>query len=221
MEEVSIGRSRAARAQRRAPAWRLLRTRVAGVPVVVAARAHETASRHGASRQAHRQVCALAAAELGLAPSMLTLVQRCPDCGGAHGRPVVCDRAGTPCPRLCASVSHTGGLTLVALARCSQLGVDVEERGSGSTRAHQLGDLLPGNGDALSRWTRLEAVLKADGRGLRVDPGDVVWGDGGEAAIRGEPGRFVTRAVDAGSSFAAAIAIGLEASAGLSGQLGQ
>ena len=35
----------------------------------------------------------------------------------------------------------------------------------------------PGPGDPLLRWTAIEATLKADGRGLRVDPSAVRLGN--------------------------------------------
>lgn len=50
----------------------------------------------------------------------LTLVQRCPHCGGAHGRPIVAEA-----PHLNVSLSHTRGY-VAAAAGYHAVGVDVE-----------------------------------------------------------------------------------------------
>ena len=73
----------------------------------------------------------------------------CPNCGGAHGRPLT--SAGQ------ASIAHADGVTLVALGE-HPLGVDLERS-----------DAQP-PGMTARRWTEIEAVLKADGRGLAVAP---------------------------------------------------
>jgi len=73
----------------------------------------------------------------------------CPSCGGPHGRPLT--SAGQ------ASIAHADGVTLVALGE-HPLGVDLERS-----------DAQP-PGTTAQRWTEIEAVLKADGRGLEVAP---------------------------------------------------
>lgn len=96
-----------------------------------------------------------------------------------HGRPMVV----TPTlePPLFFSVSHTNGLVAVALARFSELGVDVERedrslRVDGLARRHcspgerrDLDGLEPGGRSArlLRFWTLKEAFAKARGSGLR------------------------------------------------------
>ncbi|MFZ0531516.1 MAG: hypothetical protein WAL91_13380, partial [Propionicimonas sp.] len=58
------------------------------------------------------------------------------------------------------------------------------------TRRHDLERLLgPGSEPVLRRWTRIEAVLKADGRGLSVDPAEVRLDPTG-GAIVGDPRRY-------------------------------
>lgn len=83
---------------------------------------------------------------LRMPPAAVPLVAVCPDCGGNHGRPVI---VGAP---LHVSLTHTPD-HVIAVASPARVGID-------------------SSSDA--GWARVEAVLKADGRGLRVDPGHVV-----------------------------------------------
>ncbi|HEX4521711.1 MAG TPA: 4'-phosphopantetheinyl transferase superfamily protein [Gaiellaceae bacterium] len=93
----------------------------------------------------------------------------------SHGRPFV---PGHPELRL--SMSHAEGMLLVAVADGCRVGVDVEivrDRGISSLPAHalserELNDLgePPGLETFLSYWTRKEAVLKAAGVGLAIEP---------------------------------------------------
>ncbi|SDH33004.1 hypothetical protein SAMN04515691_1939 [Leifsonia sp. 98AMF] len=92
----------------------------------------------------------------------------CPDCGLSHGRPVVVDGSG----RLSVSVSHADGQAFAVAARYP-VGIDAETMGALRGRAQAIDELAPGHGDPGRRWTAVEAVLKADGRGLRRDPGAV------------------------------------------------
>lgn len=100
-----------------------------------------------------------------------TFVSRCASCGGDHGRIHVEGVDAT------VSVSYTPGWAFAATAPGrARLGLDaVPAEASGLER------VLP-DGDARS-WARVEAVLKADGRGLTVDPARVRVGraPGGEA----------------------------------------
>jgi 4'-phosphopantetheinyl transferase len=123
----------------------------------------------------------LAAAELGVAPADAPLVQRCPDCGGPHGRPVI---AGSEL-RVSLSRCPLGTVSVAAWGRA--IGVDVEPRELPAERVDAIRAVA--GGDGVAHWTAVEAVLKADGRGLRVDPrlvrieGDVAW-------IEGEAARY-------------------------------
>jgi len=86
-------------------------------------------------------------------------VSRCPSCGGAHGRVRVegADAA--------VSVSYALRWAVVAVTlEHSQIGVDAVPAGAAG-----LERVLPDGADALA-WARVEAVLKADGRGILVDP---------------------------------------------------
>jgi 4'-phosphopantetheinyl transferase len=95
----------------------------------------------------------------------------------ASGRPRLLD-----CPADF-SISHSGGLVLCALTMAGRLGVDVERRAPSSLPklraaigdeewAHVLASADPPL-TALRLWTAKEAALKADGRGLSVEPSSI------------------------------------------------
>ncbi|MCU1420493.1 MAG: 4-phosphopantetheinyl transferase [Microbacteriaceae bacterium] len=105
-----------------------------------------------------------------------TVTQVCPDCGGDHGRPVVAE------PGRWVSLSRSGGLVAVAFSTAGPVGVDLESRAA--VARHPVRGLR--HPDA-REWTTKEAVLKADGRGLRVDPAELVFVDGRLAEWAGCP----------------------------------
>ncbi len=117
-----------------------------------------------ASAAARRLLAATVAEVTGCDVGDVTLRQRCHRCGGPHGRPTVAVRGkGGPG----AAISHAGDLVMVAVAR-GAVGVDVEPV-SGDRPV-----------DALRSWVRLEALLKATGHGLDVDPSLVELSPPGE-----------------------------------------
>jgi len=86
------------------------------------------------------------------------------------------------------SLSTSEDVIVVAVSDDARLGVDIEvlfnaRHGVGSGDVLQrvrdvaavLGVDAGDERDVLQRWVRVEAVLKADGRGLRVDPRDVYF----------------------------------------------
>lgn len=86
---------------------------------------------------------------------------RCARCGGDHGRVRVSGVDAT------ASVSYANGWAVVAVRRGDdRVGIDAV-----AADATGLERVLP-EADAQA-WARVEAALKADGRGLAVDPGRV------------------------------------------------
>lgn len=115
------------------------------------------------------------------------LSRSCIRCGARHG-PV--EVSGVP---VVASISYAAGLVVAAVAptsRLERLGVDVELDAVDATREQDLRRLLGASTEPmLRRWTRIEAVLKADGRGLLVDPG-VVRLQRGNGHISGERIRY-------------------------------
>ncbi|SKC49335.1 4'-phosphopantetheinyl transferase superfamily protein [Okibacterium fritillariae] len=131
----------------------------------------------------------------------LVLDARCPTCGGPHGPLTLAGTERTSrrssrslrSPRSAApsvSLSASEEAIVVAVSDDARLGVDVDvlfsaRRGVGSDDVAQrvrhvasvLGIDAGAERDVLQRWTRVEAVLKADGRGLRVDPREVSFMD--------------------------------------------
>ncbi|WP_374010593.1 hypothetical protein [Leifsonia sp. LS-T14] len=93
---------------------------------------------------------------------------RCPDCGLAHGRPRA-EAAGAP---VHLALAHAGASAFAVAAR-APVGIDAEPLTVDADRLAAIDDLAPGRGDPLRRWTAIEAVLKADGRGLRLAPDTV------------------------------------------------
>jgi 4'-phosphopantetheinyl transferase len=79
----------------------------------------------------------------------------CTHCGGAHGRPHRVDGGVV-------SLAYTPTLVVVAVAASGGLGVDAEP-GAPDTAAG-IERLRPGT--TLREWTRIEAALKAVGRGI-------------------------------------------------------
>jgi 4'-phosphopantetheinyl transferase len=113
----------------------------------------------------------------GTAPERLRFERRCGHCGGAgHGKPRLAGRSD-----LDFSISHSGELALIAVARGRRVGADVERvrprtdvlaiaRGSLSARERRAIEALAtdeARREAFFRcWTRKEAYLKALGVGL-------------------------------------------------------
>ena len=143
-------------------------------------------------------------------PASLRVVQSCPDCGGPHGRPVL--YAGEDPLRLGASVSHARGLTVAVVAAGASVGIDAERVDDGTARARDLDRLLAVASDPLLDWNRREAVLKADGRGLRVDPALVSIDRDEYATIEGGAAdgtnaRYATCGLALGPEYSAALAV--------------
>lgn len=95
--------------------------------------------------------------------------RRCPICGShEHGVPEI---AGG---RLVASLSYADDIVVAAVARREDgaaVGVDVEraDRSTGDLAALFAAHAIPD----IEQWTRIEAVLKASGRGIRISPSTI------------------------------------------------
>ena len=107
----------------------------------------------------------LASQLTGVPPAQVQLIAVCPDCGGAHGRPEVMGSS------LHVSLSHGAGVVVAAASWDSTIGVDIEAPDERPERIEAIGELT--GHPSIEHWSRVEAVLKADGRGLRVDPSRV------------------------------------------------
>ncbi len=160
--------------------WRLDLARIA--PDVDVLSRHELARaaavRHRPSRwrftTTRTAVRRILARYLDVAARDVPIVQRCPSCGGPHGRPgLASDRP------LRFSVAHSGRLACLAICRDHPVGVDLESGDVGRSPAHVERRLaaeerlaLRATDDHARRiaflriWTRKEAYLKATGEGL-------------------------------------------------------
>lgn len=118
-----------------------------------------------------------AAACLSVDPRRLRVDRRCGTCGAQHGKPRLPDHPGID-----VSVSHTGELVAVALARGPRIGVDVEQireidvdelarSAFTSAEAAELAALPAAQRAAAfyRLWTRKESIVKALGVGITDD----------------------------------------------------
>jgi 4'-phosphopantetheinyl transferase len=129
----------------------------------------------------------LVSARLGRDPRLarsLHIDRGCPDCGEQHGRPSLTG--------LSVSTSTSGARVLAAVAEAdARIGVDVEVvpdelwAGFDAYTLHPDETVADGVAARISRWTEKEAVLKAAGVGLRVEPSAFRFADG--AAATGMP----------------------------------
>ncbi len=117
----------------------------------------------------------------------------CPRCGERHAG---VELVGVPAR---ASVAYAEGLVVAAVApseTVSRLGIDVERDAHDQERAEELRRLIGASREnVLRRWTRVEAVLKADGRGLLIDPG-AVWLRRGGGWIAGGAQSYLVCEID-------------------------
>ncbi|MEZ3162232.1 chemotaxis protein CheY [Microbacterium sp. BWT-B31] len=144
------------------------------------------------------------------------LTNPCPRCGGPHGPVRTTDASARP------AVAYAGAVAVVAVADAGPGGfaIDAEAESDPVRDAAGLrGVLGTRTGVGLRDWVRTEAALKADSRGLRVDPGTVVITPVGTAAwhatvpggaavsgwdLDGPPGILVSVALSGGARAAGA-----------------
>jgi 4'-phosphopantetheinyl transferase len=107
----------------------------------------------------------------GLSVAEVDVARSCATCGsGDHGRPVV-DTAA----RTFLSLARAQGVLLVAVSDDAPVGVDVERADAGGfpgfadVALHPLEDANTAE-ECATAWVRKEALLKATGHGLQVDP---------------------------------------------------
>jgi 4'-phosphopantetheinyl transferase len=146
----------------------------------------------------------LAAQQLGIAPAEVPLVARCPDCGGPHGQP------GVEGSTLRVSLSHGGGAVVAVAAWDHAIGVDVERAEASPQQEEAILAVAAGHG--IRHWTRVEATLKADGRGLRVDPREVeidTQHDGMRSRVADRPTRYELFEPDVDASLQVTVALAL------------
>ena len=138
---------------------------------------------------AHVSLRRLLAERLEQDPEAVSLLREpCSHCGGPHGRPYVLGRG------VHFSLSHTRGMVLIALAS-RPVGIDVETLLDAPVVDELISQLHPDEAAELAVvpyearprafarcWTRKEAVLKATGVGLNVEPALTYVGTGAQPA---------------------------------------
>ncbi|MGB4778608.1 chemotaxis protein CheY [Microbacterium sp.] len=139
-------------------------------------------------------------AEAGHADAELS--NPCARCGSPHGPVRI---AGAP---WLASVSYAGGIAVAAIlpATVAAFGMDAEPL---VDPVRDSAGPVPGG---LLHWVRIEAAVKADGRGLRVNPEEVVVaetaGGGWQARLPGTATVYSGREVTGPPGVLVAVAVG-------------
>jgi 4'-phosphopantetheinyl transferase len=144
----------------------------------------------------------------GVEPVDVRLGYTCALCGEPHGRPIV--TAPRPARLVQVSLAHSGQRVVVAASTAAPVGVDVEPIGATGFDGFDAVALTPEERRSLRRldertrmgvrasyWARKEALLKASGEGLTLDP----------ATIEVARNRAQLRDLDVGRGYAAALAV--------------
>lgn len=161
-----------------------------------------TPPRRDRSASAHALLRLLLEELTGTAPQEHTLDRWCSICGGPHGKPVLRH------PRLHVGVATTSGAVVAAATEADPLGVDLEV--VAATGFSGFADVVLGPGETARTpseraraWVRKEAVLKATGLGLTVDPRRVDV----RASLTAWPEPVRVEDVSVGSELACAVAV--------------
>jgi 4'-phosphopantetheinyl transferase len=134
---------------------------------------------------AHALLRLVVARRWGIGPSAVDVTATCARCRGPHGRPTVTPPSGRG--TLHVSIAHAGDRVLVAATDLGPVGVDVEvdscadfagfddvslaESERRELAGMPVGQQLSGR---TRMWVQKEAVLKATGDGLSMDPRQVI-----------------------------------------------
>lgn len=154
--------------------------------------------RSPAARTAGRRLLREARDLLGAASGGIR--QRCGFCGAEDHGPLVADG-------VVLGVAYAPGLVVAAAAsaiRVRALGVDVERDAGALPSLAAL--FAPAPPPDAAGWTAIEAAVKADGRGVRVDPASVTV-DAGRAWVPGRDRPFEVTAAAAPAGYVISLAI--------------
>jgi 4'-phosphopantetheinyl transferase len=141
-------------------------------------------------------------------PVEVRLGYTCAVCGEPHGRPVVI--APVAATRIQLSLAHSGQRVVVAATCVAPVGVDVEPVAATGFDGFDAVALTPQERRSLRRlddpsrataraslWARKEALLKASGEGVALDP----------TTVEPARSRAQVRGLDVGPAYAAAVAV--------------
>jgi 4'-phosphopantetheinyl transferase len=131
-------------------------------------------------------------------PSSVQIEARCQDCGGPHGQPRVLGS------RVRISIAHCPAAIVVVATHDRAIGADVEVAAGPTSRVDAIGAVT--GTASLEHWTQVEAVLKADGRGLRVDPRSVEI-TGQDARVVGRGIRYRLQRLELGPALVGSVAV--------------
>jgi len=117
----------------------------------------------------------------GVTPAEVEVSRRCARCGGDHGRPVLVHCGDRGAEGVGLSLSRAGRSVAIAVSFAGPVGIDIESVVAASRAALDDVAFGPAERERLAgadrspalraaMWTAKEAVLKATGDGLRVDP---------------------------------------------------
>ena len=168
---------------------------------------------------------------LDLAPAEIQIDRSCAACGRPHGKPRLRGRPGAATAGIEFSVAHGGDLIVLAFAGTALIGVDIEPTGAPQDASAELLEftLTPAERRRvreapehqrrqvfLRYWTGKEAVLKALGTGLDVEPQAVALPPlptGGTTSVTlpgSLPVELWVRDIDVGEGYVCTLATGQE-----------
>ena len=168
---------------------------------------------------------------LDLAPAEVEIDRSCPACGRPHGKPRLRGGPDAAIPAIEFSVAHGGDLLVLAFAGTAPVGVDIEPTGTAQGVCAELLEFTLAPGELrrvqqaplpqrrlvfLRYWTGKEAVLKALGTGLDVQPQAVTLPPlptGGTTSVTlpgSPPVELWVRDVDVGAAHVCTLATGRE-----------
>jgi 4'-phosphopantetheinyl transferase len=168
---------------------------------------------------------------LDVPPAEVDVVRICPHCERPHGRPRLGRRHATEIGTIEFSVTHGGDLLVLAFAGSASVGVDVEPIGAPADLRAELIDFTLTAAERLRllevpapertrtflrHWTGKEAILKALGTGLDVEPQAVTlppFPSNGKVSVMVFGSRSVdlwVTAVDVGPAHVCTLATGQE-----------